>query len=206
MIQKWNGQDKDFTNRKVIELPKGGKDPIERICEAYGFKTRQALCRHLDVSQSTMANRIMRENFPADWIIICNLETGASLNWLVTGNGVMFEDNKQDEIIKVSHKIITDGVIAANGEISFDKNDIPSTLTSPFCVSSEGVRYLVDNYQGKVTDGVWLVDIDGIFSVREIYRLPGGKIKVENGKASFECDVSDVNVIAKVIIKTELLG
>ncbi|WP_419715572.1 helix-turn-helix domain-containing protein, partial [Enterobacter asburiae] len=26
----------------------GGKDPIERIVQAYGFSSRQALCRHLD--------------------------------------------------------------------------------------------------------------------------------------------------------------
>ncbi|WP_336686791.1 helix-turn-helix domain-containing protein, partial [Enterobacter asburiae] len=25
----------------------GGKDPIERIVQAYGFSSRQALCRHL---------------------------------------------------------------------------------------------------------------------------------------------------------------
>lgn len=192
--------------KSLVMQNRGGQKVIGRLLEAYGFKSRQAFCNHLLISQSTMANRYARDTFPADWIIICNLETGASLNWLVTGNGVMFEDDKQDGMIKLSHKIITDGVMTGHGEISFDKNDLPSTLTSPFCVTSESVRYLVDEYHGKVTDGLWLVDIDGIFSVREIYRLPGGRIKVENGKTSFECDVSDVHVIAKVIIKTELLG
>lgn len=87
MIQKWNGQQKDLTNRKSIKLPEGGKDPIDRICAAYGFTSRQALCRHLDVSQSTMANRVMRGNFPSDWVLICAMETGASLDWLVYGRG-----------------------------------------------------------------------------------------------------------------------
>ncbi|MDU3234196.1 MAG: helix-turn-helix transcriptional regulator, partial [Citrobacter koseri] len=87
MIQNWKGQQQDFTNRKSIQLPHGGKDPIERICAAYGFTSRQALCRHLDVSQSTMANRVTRGNFPADWVLICAMETGASLDWLVFGRG-----------------------------------------------------------------------------------------------------------------------
>ena len=191
--------------KSLVMQNRGGQKVIERLLEAYGFKSRQAFCNHLHISQSTMANRYARDTFPADWIIICNLETGASLNWLVTGKGVMFEGDKQDGIIKLSHRVITNGIMASHDEMSFDKKDLPSTLTSPFCVTSERIRYLVDEYHGKVTDGLWLVDIDGIVSVREIYRLPGGRIKVENGKASFECDASEVKVLGKVVTRTEVL-
>ncbi|MEN4656864.1 helix-turn-helix domain-containing protein [Pantoea agglomerans] len=47
----------------------------------------QTLCRHLNVFQSTMANRIMRGNFPADWVLICSMETCTSLEWLTYGRG-----------------------------------------------------------------------------------------------------------------------
>lgn len=65
----------------------GGKEAITRILQAYGFSTRQALCDHLGVSQSTMANRWMRDTFPHDWLIACHLDTGASMLWLTTGQG-----------------------------------------------------------------------------------------------------------------------
>ncbi|WP_316247626.1 helix-turn-helix domain-containing protein [Pantoea agglomerans] len=47
----------------------------------------QTLCRHLNVSQSTMANRIVCGNFPADWVLIFSMETGTSLEWLTYGHG-----------------------------------------------------------------------------------------------------------------------
>lgn len=60
---------------------------IERLVEAYGFTTRQALCDHLGVSKSTMATRYMRDIFSADWVLQCVMETGVSIDWLVSGKG-----------------------------------------------------------------------------------------------------------------------
>ena len=70
-----------------MDLRKGGKAAIERMLEAYGVTTKQALCERLGISSSTLANRYLRDTFPADYIIQCALETGVSLKWLVTGNG-----------------------------------------------------------------------------------------------------------------------
>ncbi|EIN3471841.1 helix-turn-helix domain containing protein, partial [Shigella flexneri] len=52
-----------------MNLEKGGRGAIERMVEAYGFKTRQALCDHLGISKSTLATRYMRDSFPAEWVI-----------------------------------------------------------------------------------------------------------------------------------------
>ncbi|MEH2761096.1 helix-turn-helix transcriptional regulator, partial [Klebsiella pneumoniae] len=57
---------------------------------AYGFNTQIALVEHLQASKSTMANRMLRDSFPADWVIQCALETGISLLWLITGQGEMY--------------------------------------------------------------------------------------------------------------------
>ena len=34
---------------RTMNLEKGGRGAIERMVEAYGFKTRQALCDHLGI-------------------------------------------------------------------------------------------------------------------------------------------------------------
>ena len=85
--------------RECISQNRGGKEVIARILEAYGFNTRISLCNQLGVSQSTMANRYARDTFPADWVIVCHLETGASLIWLSTGVGSKFVDGRDDKTL-----------------------------------------------------------------------------------------------------------
>jgi hypothetical protein len=139
MIQKWNGQQKDLTNRKSIKLPEGGKDPIDRICAAYGFTSRQALCRHLDVSQSTMANRVMRGNFPSDWVLICAMETGASLDWLVYGRGEVPDFAAESEKPKMNMmqiKTLLRYTKIQNGVIHHQKQIVVSTELIPVGTTS----------------------------------------------------------------------
>ncbi|HBQ5869684.1 TPA: phage repressor protein CI [Klebsiella pneumoniae subsp. pneumoniae] len=191
--------------REAIMQNKGGKPVIERILKAYGFTTRQALCNHLGISQSTMANRYARNTFPSDWALICSLETGASLLWLTSGDGSMLEDELDAGVVTkiLRHLIITDGVVTSQNEITYDVSLIPAGLSSPYLVTFENSVYLVDSHDGEINDGWWLVEIDGLTSIREVFRFPGGRIRIENGRASFECAASDVKVLGKVISKTE---
>ncbi len=88
----------------------GGREAIERLLKAYGFTTKQALADHLKISKSTMANRNLRDSFPAEWVIQCALETGASLLWLATGQGEMFASQDRE---KKSRKRIIDHTSSA---------------------------------------------------------------------------------------------
>lgn len=215
MIQNWNGQQKDFTNRKSIKLPLGGKDPIERICYAYGFTSRQALCRHLDISQSTMANRVARGNFPADWVLICSMETGASLEWLVYGHGNgplqtekaenPIPDLKQPKSTQIDFIEIQNGIIQNQKEVFIASEMIPLGSVAPKLVAADGLFWIVDDYSGELVDGFWLIEMDGVSIIRELYRLPGGRLKIENGKHSFECKADDIKVIGKALSRTEQL-
>lgn len=183
----------------------GGQKVIDRILKAYGFTSRQAFCNHLGVSQSTMANRYARNTFPSDWVVICSMETGASLKLLSSGEGMMFEDGHDERAVMLPHQQITNGIISSPIEIICDKGEIPEGLNSPFIVTADKSLFLVDKYDGDITDGFWLVQIDGLVSVREVYRFPGRRVRVENSKASFECDVSEVVVLGRIISKTEFI-
>lgn len=196
----------NFTNRKSIQLPEGGKDPIERILAAYGFTSRLTLCKHLNVSQSTMANRVARGNFPADWIIICAMETNATLEWLTFGQGPMFADKSDAKNLRMEHKTITNGVVSAANWVSVDASLMPSNLKSPFLITFEKQLYVVDQFDEEINDGLWLIEFDGFTSIRELYRFPAGRIRVENGKASFECHVDEIAVQGKVISRTEFIS
>ncbi|HBQ5833524.1 TPA: phage repressor protein CI [Klebsiella pneumoniae] len=202
-ITKRNIQKKLHSN---IMQNTGGQPVIERILKAYGFTTRQSLCNHLGISQSTMANRYARNTFPSDWTIICSIETGVSLQWLVSGEGVMFEDEVERKALALKHYKITDGVLASLSDIYYDSSLLPAGLSSPSLVAYESSLYLIDEHEGEINDGWWVIEIDGLYSIREIFRFPGGRIRVENGKASFECQARDIKVFGKVFLKTEQIS
>lgn len=183
----------------------GGKEAITRILQAYGFSTRQALCDHLGVSQSTMANRWMRDTFPHDWLIACHLDTGVSMLWLTTGQGKLTTESTPDATLLLQLKEISNGVYSSIAQVAYDSNLIPRNAADPFFVKFESTYYLAEEFTGEITDGIWLIELDGLLSIKQVYRLPGGRLRVENGPASFECSVSEIKVQGKVISKTEFM-
>lgn len=183
----------------------GGREAITRILQAYGFSTRQALCDHLGISQSTMANRWMRDTFPHDWLIACHLDTGASMLWLTTGQGIPMIEATADTGLLLQLKKISNGVFSSIMQVSYDSNLIPQNVTNPFLVKFESTYYLVEEFVGEITDGIWLIEVDGLMSIKRVYRLPGGRLRVENGPASFECLASDIKVTGKVVSSTEFM-
>ncbi len=202
-----NITNKDDVNliRDCISQNRGGKEVIARILQAYGFTTRISLCNQLGVSQSTMANRYARDTFPADWVIVCHLETGASLIWLSTGVGSRFIDGRDDKTIHLKRIDITNGNMITQNDVIADISTIPAGLLSPFILTADKTTYLADSYNGDLVDGFWFIEIDGIVSVRELYRFPGGRVRIENGKASFECQIEEIKILGKIISQTKIL-
>ncbi|MEI9536266.1 helix-turn-helix transcriptional regulator [Enterobacter cancerogenus] len=99
-----------YPNEIKINLSQGGKAAIERLIEVYGFTTRQTLAVHMDVSKRILANRYMRDTFPAEWIIQCALETGITLSWLASGIGAKNPEINND-VVSFIHKKIIEGVL-----------------------------------------------------------------------------------------------
>ncbi|MCS3425019.1 phage repressor protein C with HTH and peptisase S24 domain [Rahnella sp. BIGb0603] len=179
-----------------MDFKTGGQKVILRLVEAYGFSTRQMLCDHLGVSKSTLATRFMRDIFPAEWVIQCALETGASLGWLVSGDGTMF--NEKSDLIKLSQKKILREKLYDAGYCVFDKVFLPQNLSDPFFLQDGNFKYIADQKFAEVTDGKWLVNIDGNLSVRNLIKLPGDNVRVESNTVSFDCKLREINVVASI--------
>ncbi|MGP9436029.1 phage repressor protein CI [Ewingella sp. AOP8-B2-18] len=182
-----------------MDLDKGGRGAIERMVEAYGFTTRQALSEKLGVSKSTLATRYMRDSFPSDWVIQCALETGASLRWITTGEGVIFENSRTD-IVAIRKKKIIDGKIFDAGFLIFDKTFIPKNMLNTVAIVDDGNIYISETSFENVKNGLWVVDIEQTISVKEIIRIPGGKIRILDEKTTIECEVADVGFLAHVFL------
>lgn len=183
-----------------MNLDKGGRGAIERMVEAYGFKTRQALCDHLGISKSTLATRYMRDSFPAEWVIQCALETDFDLAWLVTGTGRPTSSQKEN-ITSLPKFDLLEGVLTENGAIAFDNSLLPTKVSRLFFVRDGYDNYVCSKDFGSVRDGAWLVTIDNEVSIREIARLPKNKILVSGGSKEFECMLDDIEVTASVVLK-----
>ena len=194
----------------------GGKAAIERLLAAYGFTTKQALSEHLNVSKSTMANRVLRDSFPADWIIQCALETGVSLLWLATGQGSMKagsetekrSHNENKQAIKPLSKLITpsipkgtleNGQLSIDEEIFLDHSILPADYEELMFLETPTNCYLIDKSIKQVSNGFWLINIDGMIIIAKIMRIPGNKIVVNQDEASFECSTDDVEVIGRAV-------
>ncbi|MCS1312732.1 helix-turn-helix domain-containing protein, partial [Escherichia coli] len=167
-----------------MNLEKGGRGAIERMVEAYGFKTRQALCDHLGISKSTLATRYMRDSFPAEWVIQCALETGTSLEWLTTGQGSK-ESSQKENTKEIERKILSSGKLLPDGYYIFDNNFLPEKLKKPFVVIDGASEFICDSDYEDVRDGKWIVDIDGEVAIRNLTRLPGRRLNVDGGSSSF---------------------
>ncbi|HHW0229360.1 TPA: phage repressor protein CI [Escherichia coli] len=196
-VPQINNQENPIGN--LLNLDSGGRDAIDRLMKAYGFKTRQELADHLNVSKSTMANRYLRDTFPADWIIKCSLETGNSLLWLATGQGS--KHSSLTTLVKELPKFhLNAGKMVECGSYIFDTSFLPANLSAPIVIQDGLMTYICDQNITDVLDGHWLINIDETYSIRHITRLPKKVIKVSSSINSFECGFSDINFVARVYL------
>lgn len=182
-----------------MDLRRGGKAAIERMLEAYGVSTKQALCEHLGISSSTLANRYLRDTFPADYVIQCCLETGVSLRWLVFGDGDKHLEFQNKTVSIPAYRII-DGEVVSDGLLEIDKRIIPENILHPKAYFDSEITYITHDSSGNLIDGEWVINLNGQYSIRKIFQLPNRKIKISNDYIDFETDISDITLVSKILL------
>ncbi len=184
----------------------GGKDVISRIMEAYGFANRKLLAEHLGMPHSTFGTWAKRGFFPAELVIRCVKETGARLDYVAFGEEPIF-DNSMD--LKYFHFIkLENGKSFIMGNKPFLLPYLPNvdsreSYDKVFCVVEDNKTYFMTSDYGTLVDGDYFVIVENSHLIRYITVLPAGKIRVDGGKFSFECELSDIDVVGKVILKME---
>ncbi|HDO7030489.1 helix-turn-helix domain-containing protein [Klebsiella pneumoniae] len=185
-----------------IDLNVDSTPILDRVIEAYGFTQKMQLAEHLDMAASSLSSRYKRGVFPADIVVKCAAETGASLEWLATGNGKKFENGELD-IMRFARKKLVDGQLYDSGIVMFDKvffragTPLPA---NPLCVEDEKAQYIIDQTFAEVYDGEWLVVIEGKTSVRTLTRIPIKKVRVSGVGMAFDCGLDDIEVIGRVVM------
>ncbi|MGG5154436.1 phage repressor protein CI [Enterobacter hormaechei] len=177
-------------------------DVLDRVVDAYGFTSKLQLADHFDMASSSLSARFKRGIFPADMVVRCVAETGASLEWLATGQGRKFDDEELD-ILKMPRRKIVDGLIYDAGMYMLDKvSFLPGVPlpTSAICVLEGNNQFIVDTSFTEVYDDKWLVEIEGKTSIRTLTRIPIKKVRVSGVGMAFDCGIDDITVIGRVVL------
>nr|DAG09905.1 MAG TPA: CI repressor [Caudoviricetes sp.] len=194
--------------KKLMEAMEnsGGKEILQRIMQAYGFTLQKELGDHLGIPSGTMSAWVRREHFPGDVVIVCSLDTGASLYWLATGNGGIQDKQKEEVSLKpaglkqLSKYSIHTGQMVESGLWFCDVSIIDTNVINPVFVEKNGHGWLVDLDVKNIANGRWLIDVDGTCDVYDIARLPGNKLTVKNDSSQFECLVNEVICVGMVFL------
>ncbi|MCS5452216.1 phage repressor protein CI [Enterobacter huaxiensis] len=181
-----------------FNIKTGAREAVARICEVYGFTSRLQLAQYLEMSPSALGTRIMRDNFPADLVLRCALETGASIYWLTTGEGATFDHLASDTLRIPAYKISNNELIRQASFI-YDKAMLPNYSGELQIIKDENVTFFVDICSHQATDGKYLIEYSGTKSIKELTLLPGNKLRIDWGKYPVDCDVSDVTLVGKVV-------
>lgn len=184
---------------RIDSLGWSNVDVLDRICEAYGFSQKIQLANHFDIASSSLSNRYTRGAISYDFAAHCALETGANLRWLLTGEGEAFVNNRESSDAKrIEGFTLSEEILKSDKQLSIDAQFFTKPLTDGMAIRSEGKIYFVDK-QASLSDGLWLVDIEGAISIRELTKLPGRKLHVAGGKVPFECGIDDIKAVGRVV-------
>ena len=186
-------------------LASGGKPVLRRILDAYGFTMQKELGDLLDISSGTISTWVRRDFFPGDVVVTCALDTGVSLEWLATGKGKMRESKEASfsDISTIKKSRLESGELKDAGAWHPDPSMIPSDSEELIFVEGVGASWLVDRSASNLSNGRWLIDIDGALDVFDVIRLPGGKVRLTNKSAEFECNISDITPAGAVVLTLE---
>lgn len=183
----------------ILDSQVNNEELLDRICQVYGFTQKIQLARHFNIAASSLQNRYARGTVSYDFAVQCALDTGASLRWLMTGQGAQFEGQPtQGDPLSVASFTLSDGRLEENAILSIDIHFFNKPLTRGIAVRAEGKLHFVEK-DASLTDGLWLVEIEGTTSIRDLTLLPGKKLHVAGGKIPFECVIGEIKTVGRVV-------
>ncbi|NEM17819.1 phage repressor protein CI, partial [Escherichia coli] len=71
-------------------------------------------------------------------------------------------------------------------------------LKNAICIKSENSCYITEK-EAPLADGLWVVDVEGAVSLRELTVLPGKKLHVAGGKVPFEGGIDEIKTVGRVV-------
>lgn len=101
----------------MIDETQNAEEVLERLYASYNVSSQKALAEAMKIHPGNVSNWVQRNSVPSSAVLTCALETGADLQWLLTGElkNLSF-DVVKDRLKGLSGKSLYDEVLAAGGK------------------------------------------------------------------------------------------
>ncbi|EOX4914790.1 phage repressor protein CI [Vibrio diabolicus] len=192
----------------------GGRDVTERMKLVTKTNDFKSLGECLGVSKGTISTWHQRGLTPYEVIIRLHLRTGASIKYLALGEGEPFPlQSSQDHLTKKNESRtlfdidvfkLVNGKLQGNETLPFDKAYLDKLgVLNVMGVEQDGSTYIIDKEVHQAVSGTYLVDMDGLFSLNEIQRLPGKKLAISFNGSTLTVEEDEVRVVGRVALVME---
>lgn len=182
----------------------GGADFINRLMKVYSVSHRMDLSNIIGVSPGTMSTWRTRNQTPFEIAVRVHLASGVSLNWLLLGEGEMFEASQPSKTINkvdLPYFELKNGELIDKGKMFFDPQFLEGMPEAEhlMLVVHEGQKLFVDKSKTKAISGQYLINIDGDVSLNSMQKLPGNMVAIEFSQSTVQLDEGDIEVLGKVL-------
>ncbi|HCG9606833.1 TPA: phage repressor protein CI [Vibrio parahaemolyticus] len=192
----------------------GGRDVTERMKFVTKTNDFKSLGECLGVSKGTISTWHQRGLTPYEVIIRLHLRTGVSIKYLALGEGEPFPlQSSQDHLTKKNESRtlfdidvfkLVNGKLQGNETLPFDKAYLDKLgVLNVMGIEQDGSTYIIDKEVHQAVSGTYLVDMDGLFSLNEIQRLPGKKLAISFNGSTLTVEEDEVRVVGRVALVME---
>ncbi|MCM5509786.1 phage repressor protein CI [Vibrio sp. SCSIO 43169] len=186
----------------------GGKLVTERLCKALDAKNLSELSSILNIPTSTMSTWHKRELCPYEVVLRAHMYTGVSVRWLTLGEGEPFPNRGDQEdsnlIFDIDSYKILNGELISQKPLTLDTSILGDTsVLNVMAVFDSDCTYVIDRDTRKAVSGTYLVDMDGLFSLNKIQRLPGKKLAISFNGSTLTVEEDEVKVVGRVALVME---
>ncbi|HDY7702288.1 TPA: helix-turn-helix domain-containing protein [Vibrio vulnificus] len=192
----------------------GGRDFTSKVVKVMGLERYNQLTDVLGVNKGTISTWHTRNMTPFELAVRIHLSKGVSLKWLLLDEGDPFPDqNTQDHVTKKSESRtlfdidvfkLVNGKLQSNDTLPFDKAYLDKLgVLNVMGIEQDGSTYLIDKEVHQAVSGIYLVDMDGLFSLNEIQRLPGKKLAISFNGSTITVEEDEVRVVGRVALVME---
>ncbi|HHF3268335.1 TPA: helix-turn-helix domain-containing protein [Vibrio diabolicus] len=205
-----------MTIKKKIEPYEyiGGRDFTSKVVKIMGLERYNQLTDVLGVNKGTISTWHTRNMTPFELAVRIHLSEGVSLKWLLLDEGEPFpEQSSQDHVTKKNESRVlfdidvfnlVNGKLRGNETLPFDKAYLDKLgLLNAMGIEQDGSTYIIDKEVHQAVSGTYLVDMDGLFSLNEIQRLPGKKLAISFNGSTLTVEEDEVRVVGRVALIME---
>jgi CI repressor-like protein len=161
------------------------------------------LARKFSIPKGTVSTWHTRETTPFEISIRAHLATGLSLRWLLLDEGDAFPEQiiaSDSNSVMLEQFQVRTGELHSLDKISFDRK-LFLELTSGNAIAINDVNciYLINTDDRKVISGKYLASMDGLISLNDLQKLPGGKLLMSFNGSNVEIGEDQLEVRGKVV-------